>query len=108
MSPIGNDTERTYSVVDVLDKVEARPGLYLRRMSVTLLFHFLIGFQTYRIMQNENFHDKQFHKFDDYLRKACDAGTMEGTLEALIRVAGGDKEGYDLFFSLWHKFNTEK
>lgn len=108
MNTISNDTEKIYCIADVLEKVEARCGLYLGSKSVTALFHFLHGFQAYQNMQNENFHDKQFHEFHNYLRKACDAGVMEATWEALIRVAGGDKEGYDLFFSLWHKFNADK
>ena len=109
MNPIGNDTGKVYSAMDVLEKVEARPGLYLGGKSDTALFHFLHGFQAYQVMQNENFHDKQICEFCNYfLRKACDADVMEGTCTALIRVAGGDAEGYDLFFRLWHEFIADQ
>lgn len=67
-----------YTIYDVLDKIEKRPGLYLGYVSLRTLATYLAGYQM--AMTDAAFMDisnPEFHQFNDFIRDKF--GYLEST-----------------------------
>lgn len=105
MKVFGN--KEIYTVFEMLEEIEQRPGLYLGYASVSALQYFLGGFRAYQSKIDHLFVDKEYCDLLGYIEAKCHAGATESVSNALIRIAGDDAKAFELFIKLWHEFKEE-
>ncbi|MCU0532934.1 MAG: hypothetical protein MUD14_03435 [Hydrococcus sp. Prado102] len=91
----------------ILQKIEARPGLYIGRASVSDLFMFIIGYRTAReelgiepIKAELDF----YGEFQPWLQKRLKITTSNSWAKMIELGCGSEKEAFERFFRLLHEF----
>jgi hypothetical protein len=95
------------SLFEILDKIQAKPGLYIGRPSVSDLFMFLVGYKTARRelgiepTQEEVKFYQEFHQFVEKKYNLC---TSNAWAKIIMLYCPDEKQGFERFFQLLEEF----
>jgi hypothetical protein len=95
------------SFFDILAQIQARPGLYLGRPSVSDLSMFLVGYKTARRelgiepTPEEVKFDRGFHQF---VEQRYNLHTSNGWAKIIMLYCPDEKQGFERFFQLLEEF----
>lgn len=94
-------------LLDVLEKIRLRPGMYIGRPSVNDLFMFLVGYEFARselgvepTEQEQKFYDE----FQPWLQKKLGVTTVTSWAKLIMLSCQDEKAGFDYFFQLLDEF----
>jgi hypothetical protein len=94
-------------VYEILEKIKAKPGMYLGRASVSDLFMFLVGYQCFRseleIEMTEE-EDDFYGEFQPWLQKKLSITTVSSWAKMIMLYCHDEKAGFEKFFSLLDEF----
>lgn len=92
---------------EILDKIKARPGLYIGRPSVSDLFMFLVGYKTARrelgIEPNQE-EVKFYQEFHQFVEKKYNLHTSNAWAKIIMLYCPDEKYGFERFFQLLEEF----
>jgi hypothetical protein len=96
---------------EILEKIKARPGIYLGKPSVSDLFIFLAGYKTARrelgIKTTEQ--EMEFYgEFQPWLQKKFQVQTVNSWAKIIMLYSIDEKEGFEYFFKLLDEFLHNK
>ena len=104
------------SLYEWLDKIEARPGLYLLEPSFASLTSFIAGFEV-ALISNHIADDTNppFSSFDKYVarhlehRSTDEESALGGPSwsRCILEKTGSDAEAFNLFFTLLRQFRAQ-
>jgi hypothetical protein len=92
---------------DILEKVKARPGMYIGKSSVSDLFVFLAGYKTARrelgIEPTEQ--ENEFYgEFQPWLQKRFKVHSVNSWAKIIMLYSVDEREGFEYFFQLLDEF----
>lgn len=95
------------NLLNLLEKIHLRPGMYLGKPSVNDLFMFLVGYEFARseldiepTEQEQKFYDE----FQPWLQKKLEVKTVASWAKLIMLSCSGEKAGFDYFFQLLDEF----
>lgn len=94
----------------IVEKIRARPGMWLGCKSITALWHFLHGYEFARLERGERFADElfplDFGWFGEYTAAFSDMGLCAGWRNHILDICGGGDEerALEKFFELFDEF----
>lgn len=94
-------------IFDILEKIKARPGMYIGKSSVSDLFVFLAGYKTARrefgIEPTEQ--ENEFYgEFQPWLQKRFQVLSVNSWAKIIMLYSVDEKEGFEYFFQLLDEF----
>jgi hypothetical protein len=92
---------------EILDKIKARPGMYLGNPSVENLFIFLVGYKTARRelgIEPTEAELRFYTEFQPWLQKQFDIKTENSWASLIQFYATNQQEAFDRFFELLELF----
>lgn len=94
-------------IFDILEKIKARPGMYIGKASVSDLFVFLAGYKTARrefgIEPTEQ--ETEFYgEFQPWLQKRFQVLSVNSWAKIIMLYSVDEKEGFEYFFQLLDEF----
>lgn len=92
---------------EVLEKIKARPGMYLGRPSVSDLFMFLVGYEFARSESGIDLseQEEQFYEaFQPWLQKKLSVTTTASWAKLILHSCSGEETGFYAFFDLLDEF----
>ena len=94
-------------LLEVVEKIRLRPGMYLGRPSVSDLFMFLVGYEFSRSelkidMTEEE--EKFYDKFQPWLQKKFGVTTVTSWAKLIMLSCHDEKAGFEYFFKLLDEF----
>ena len=94
-------------LIELLRKIQARPGMYLGSPSITNLFMFLVGYKTARrelgIEPTEL--ELQFYSgFQPWIQQRFQVQTVNSWANIILLYSTDEKEAFAYFFKLWDEF----
>ncbi len=94
---------------DILKKIQAKPGLYLGKPSVSDLFMFLAGYKTARrelgIKPNEQ-ENHFYREFHEFVQNKYQIKTANSWAKIIRLYCRDEKEGFQRFFELLDEFSS--
>lgn len=94
-------------VYEILEKIKAKPGMYLGRPSVSDLFMFLVGYECSRSeleIETTEEDDDFYGEFQPWLQKKLGITTVSSWAKMIMLYCHDEKAGFDKFFSLLDEF----
>jgi hypothetical protein len=96
---------------EILEKIKARPGMYIGRPSVSDLFMFLVGYKTARrelkielTEEEEDF----LGEFQPWLQEKFGISTQSSWAKMIMLYFHDEKQGFDYFFKLVDEFRQRE
>ncbi|MFN6518403.1 MAG: hypothetical protein RMY29_028495 [Nostoc sp. CreGUA01] len=95
----------------ILEKIQARPGMYIGRVSVSDLFIFLAGYKTARrelgieLTEEENDFCENFH---DFIEQKYKLHTSNSWAKIIMLYCQDEKAGLERFFKLLDEFKRRE
>lgn len=96
---------------EILEKIKARPGMYIGRPSVSDLFMFLVGYKTARreleielTEEEEDF----LGEFQPWLQEKFGISTHSSWAKMIMLYFHDEKQGFDYFFKLVDEFRKRE
>lgn len=99
------------SLFEILDKIKARPGLYISRPSVSNLFMFLVGYKTARRelgIETTQEELKFYQEFHQFVEKKYNLHTSNAWAKIIMLYCPDEKQGFEHFFQLLEEFQQEQ
>ncbi|NMG18980.1 hypothetical protein [Brasilonema bromeliae] len=97
---------------EILQKIKAKPGMYIGRASVSDLFHFLVGFKTaLRELGVEATEEEInfYREFQPWVQKKYHVSTSNSWAKIIMLHCTNEQEGFSVFYKLLDEFqNREK
>jgi hypothetical protein len=96
---------------EILDKIKARPGLYIGRPSVSDLFMFLVGYKTARRelgIEPTQEELKFYQEFHQFVEKKYNLHTSNAWAKIIMLYCPDEKQGFERFFQLIEEFHQEQ
>jgi hypothetical protein len=96
------------SLFTVLEKIKARPGIYLGRASVSDLFMFIVGYRTAREeleMEPTNTELDFYGEFQPWLQQRLQLTTSNSWARMIEFGCSDEKEAFEQFFRLLNEFS---
>ncbi|NJS12520.1 MAG: hypothetical protein HC789_20145 [Microcoleus sp. CSU_2_2] len=92
---------------EILEKIKARPGMYIGKSSVSDLFVFLAGYKTARrelgIEASER--ENEFYgEFQPWLQKRFQVQSVNSWAKIIMLYSADEREGFEYFFQLLDEF----
>lgn len=97
-------------VYKILEKVKAKPGMYLGRPSVSDLFMFLVGYECSRSelgIENTEDEDNFYSEFQPWLQTKLGITTVSSWSKMIMLYCHDEKAGFEKFFSLLDEFKRQ-
>jgi len=94
-------------VYEILAKIQAKPGMYIGRPSVSDLFMFLVGYECSRSeLGIENTEDEEdfYGEFQPWLQKKLGITTVSSWAKMIMLYCHDEKAGFEKFFNLLDEF----
>lgn len=94
-------------VYEILAKIQAKPGMYIGRPSVSDLFMFLVGYECSRSeLEIENTeHEEDFYgEFQPWLQKKLGITTVSSWAKMIMLYCHDERAGFEKFFNLLNEF----
>lgn len=92
---------------DILQKIKAKPGMYIGHASVSDLFMFLVGYKTaLRELKIESTEDEMdfYREFQPWLQQKYHVSTSNSWAKIIMLYCVNEKEGFESFFKLLDEF----
>jgi hypothetical protein len=92
---------------DILQKIKAKPGMYIGHASVSDLFMFLVGYKTaLREFKIESTEDEMhfYREFQPWLQQKYHVSTSNSWARIIMLYCVNEKEGFESFFKLLDEF----
>ena len=92
---------------EILEKIKAKPGMYLGSPSVSNLFMFLVGYKTARRelgIEPTNKEVEFYQEFQPWLQKRMQMITSNSWAAMIQLQCGNEKEAFEWFFQLLNEF----
>jgi hypothetical protein len=102
-SEIGNMSR----LFEILQKIKAKPGMYIGRASVSDLFMFLVGYKTaLRELKIESTQEEMdfYREFQPWLQQKYHVSTSNSWANIIMLYCVNEKEGFESFFKLLDEF----
>ena len=94
------------SLYQLLQKIKAKPGMYIGYPSVSELFMFLCGYR--RACQDMGLplsdEEREFHEFQPWLQKRFRLSTSASWAKIILLYAGNETHAFEMFFELLEEF----
>lgn len=91
-------------IYEMFSDLRKRPGMYLGKKSITLLYVYFGGYTHNQVKSTPNYHSS-FSEFTDFVRKYHDGSLSKGWATLILDGANGDEEkAVDIFYELLDKF----
>ncbi len=93
---------------EILQKIKAKPGIYIGRASVSDLFHFLVGYEFARgelDIEPTEWEDDFHENFQLWLQKKYHVSTSNSWAKIIMLFCHHEKDGFECFFTLLDEFN---
>lgn len=94
-------------IYEVLQKIKNRPGMYIGKSSITILRHFLVGYQFARrelglelTQEDTDFYDN----FQPWIQRHFNVRTSNSWANIILLFARDEKEAFNCFFRLLDEF----
>ncbi|MEC4818994.1 MAG: hypothetical protein SAK29_37830 [Scytonema sp. PMC 1069.18] len=94
-------------VYEILAKIQAKPGMYIGRPSVSDLFMFLVGYECSRSeLGIENTEDEEdfYGEFQPWLQKKLGITTVSSWSKMIMLYCHDERAGFEKFFHLLDEF----
>ncbi|MBE8989343.1 hypothetical protein [Nostoc sp. LEGE 12450] len=94
-------------VYEILAKIQAKPGMYIGRPSVSDLFMFLVGYECSRSeLGIENTEDEEdfYGEFQPWLQKKLGITTVSSWAKMIMLYCHDERAGFEKFFNLLDEF----
>ena len=94
-------------VFEILEKIKAKPGMYIGRPSVSDLFMFLVGYECSRSelgIELTEEDDDFYGEFQPWLQKRLGITTVSSWSKMIMLYCHDEKAGFEYFFSLLNEF----
>lgn len=94
-------------LLNVLEKIRNRPGMYLGRPSVSDLFMFLVGYEFARSELGIDLTEEEQNFYDDFqpwLQKKLGVTTVTSWAKLIMLSCHDEKAGFEYFFQLLDEF----
>ncbi len=94
-------------LLEILPKIQARPGMYLGKPSVSDLYMFIVGYKTARrelgIEPNEG--ENYFYgEFQPWLQQRFNLQSVNSWAKIIMLYSVDEREGFEYFFKLLDEF----
>jgi hypothetical protein len=93
---------------EVLQKIKAKPGMYIGRASVSDLFHFLVGYEFARgelDIEPTEWEDDFHENFQPWVQRKYHVSTSNSWAKIIMLFCHDEKAGFEQFFKLLDEFN---
>lgn len=94
-------------VYEILAKIQAKPGMYIGRPSVSDLFMFLVGYECSRSelgIENTEYEEDFYGEFQPWLQKKLGITTVSSWAKMIMLYCHDEKAGFEKFFNLLDEF----
>ena len=94
---------------EILDKIKARPGLYIGRPSVSDLFMFVVGYKTARreLGIEPTAEEMRFYQdFHHFIEDKYNLHSSNTWAKIIMLYCSDEKQGFEHFFELLQEFQT--
>ncbi|MGI2902198.1 hypothetical protein [Tolypothrix sp. VBCCA 56010] len=94
-------------LLEILQKIKAKPGMYIGRASVSDLFLFLVGYKTALIeLKIESTEEEMdfYREFQPWLQQKYHVSTSNSWAKIIMLYCVNEKEGFESFFKLLDEF----
>ena len=94
-------------VYEILAKIQAKPGMYIGRPSVSDLFMFLVGYECSRSefgIENTEESEDFYGEFQPWLQKKLGITTVSSWSKMIMLYCHDEKAGFEKFFNLLDEF----
>ncbi|MBW4602002.1 MAG: hypothetical protein KME29_21100 [Calothrix sp. FI2-JRJ7] len=94
-------------IYEILDKIKAKPGMYLGKASVSDLFIFLVGYKTARRELSIKLTDQEAdfcENFHSFVEKKYKLHTSNSWAKIIMLYCHHEKDGFERFFKLLDEF----
>ncbi|KYC40605.1 hypothetical protein WA1_26165 [Scytonema hofmannii PCC 7110] len=94
-------------VYEILAKIQAKPGLYIGRPSVSDLFMFLVGYECSRSelgIENTEYEEDFYGEFQPWLQKKLGITTVSSWAKMIMLYCHDERAGFEKFFNLLDEF----
>ncbi|KAM3098530.1 hypothetical protein ACKFKG_05745 [Phormidesmis sp. 146-35] len=94
-------------LLNVLEKIRQRPGMYLGRPSVSDLFMFLVGYEFSRSELGIDLTEpeqKFYDEFQPWLQKKFGVTTVASWAKLILLACHDEQAGFEYFFQLFDEF----
>lgn len=98
-------------VFDILEKIRAKPGMYIGRPSVSDLFMFLVGYECARSELGIELTEEEedfFGEFQPWLQEKFGISTQSSWAKMIMLYFHEEKQGFDYFFKLLDEFRQRE
>ncbi|WP_235018498.1 hypothetical protein [Tolypothrix sp. NIES-4075] len=92
---------------EVLQKIKAKPGMYIGSASVSDLFMFVVGYEFARgelEIESTEWEDNFHENFQPWLQQKYHVSTSNSWAKIIMLYCVNEKEGFDSFFKLLDEF----
>lgn len=92
---------------EVLSKIQAKPGMYIGRASVSELFMFLVGYKTARRELGIELTEAEvdfWENFHNFVETRHNLHTSNSWAKIIMLYCHNEKEGFENFFKLLDEF----
>jgi hypothetical protein len=94
-------------VYEILAKIQAKPGMYIGRPSVSDLFMFLVGYECSRSelgIENTENEEDFYGEFQPWLQKKLGITTVSSWSKMIMLYCHDERAGFEKFFNLLDEF----
>ncbi|MBW4611729.1 MAG: hypothetical protein KME21_00290 [Desmonostoc vinosum HA7617-LM4] len=94
-------------VYEILAKIQAKPGMYIGRPSVSDLFMFLVGYECSRSelgIENTEKEEDFYGEFQPWLQKKLGIKTVSSWSKMIMLYCHDERAGFEKFFNLLDEF----
>ena len=95
------------ALYEILAKIQAKPGMYIGRPSVSDLFMFLVGYECSRSeleIENTDEEEDFYGEFQPWLQKKLGITTVSSWSKMIMLYCHDEKAGFEKFFNLLNEF----
>jgi hypothetical protein len=92
---------------EILTKIQAKPGMYIGRPSVSDLFMFLVGYEFSRSelgIENTQEEEDFYGEFQPWLQKKLGITTVSSWAKMIMLYCHDERAGFEKFFNLLDEF----
>lgn len=94
---------------EVLQKIKAKPGMYIGSSSISDLFHFVVGYEFARgelDIEPTEWEDDFHENFQTWLQKKYHLSTSNSWAKIILFNCGNEQEGFNAFYRLLSEFQN--
>ena len=94
-------------IYEALQKIKDKPGMYIGKPSITILHHFLVGYQFARSelgIELTESEDEFYEHFHFWVQRRFEVRTSNSWANIILLFTRDEKDGFECFFKLLDEF----